>query len=217
MATTWLMLKEAVANNLGKTDGSTYSVKREDAINRSRRTFYSFRQWSFLTKNEATLTFTARVASLPTDLNLSFKPVCVYKYVNTTKYELSQVEWVDIASYSSGQYVYAINKVDKQIKTSETDATLSIDYTFLPVDITATDGSADSSIEPAPDTTAIELLATAYFFMSSRQSRSAYSQFLDSYKEEVRRMASTDASRSSLPRLFRSIGTTVKQGYESLY
>lgn len=212
MATTWLQVKEAVANNLGRTDGATYSVKREDAINRARRKFYSERQWRFLKRTAGTLTFTAQVASLPTDFNLSFSPICIYKYVSNVKYEYRQVNWDDLVAYSTLDYVYAIDPYNKTVKISQTDASLSIDYTYLPTDQTATDGTDDTDVEPAPDTTAIELLATAYFFMSSRQSKSSYQQFLDGYREELSVMVSRDAVTMN-PRFFRQQRSSTERGY----
>ena len=191
---TYLNLKEAVAENLGKTDGSTYNTKREGAINRARRKYYSERQWSFTTKVGATLTFTAQVASLPSDFNDKFNPISIYTYVGNQKYNYRLVEWSDLTAYGSLDYVYALDPFNGTVKISQSTSTLSLDYTYLPLDKTATDGSQDADVEPAPDITAISLLATAYYFMSSRQSKGTYQQFLDGYKEQKRDDEMSDSS-----------------------
>lgn len=209
---TWLDLKEAVAENLGKTDGATYNTKREGAILRARRKYYSERQWDFLKKVGVVLTFTTQVAPLPTDFNGNFNPVRVYKYVGNLKYDYRRVEWDDLTSYGSLDYVYAVDNVNNLVKISQNDPTLLIDYTYLPVDITATDGTSDSTVEPAPDITAISLLGTAYFFMSSRQSKASYQVFLDGYKEQLQLDEKKDAGNQT-PRFFRPLTTTINTGY----
>jgi hypothetical protein len=209
---TWLQVKEAVANNLGKIDGATFNQKREDSINRARRKYYSEKQWSFLRKVGTTLTFTAQVAPLPSDFNLKFNPFAVYEYDGDVKYEYVKVEWADIDSYSTAEYVYAIDPVNFDIKISQTSATCLIDYTYLPVDYTSTTGTQDTSVEPAPHTTAIELLGTAYYFMASRQSAGKYEQFLDGYRNQLQEDKQADGMAMP-PRYFRRTPTIAKTGY----
>jgi hypothetical protein len=210
---TYLDVKEAVAENLGKTDGATPDTKREGAINRARRKYYSEGRWGFLTRT-ATLTFTAQVASLPTDFNGKFSPVCVYKYSGNVKYEFLKVPYADIGSYLTDQYAYAVDEYNGTIKINQSDATLTIDYVYLPADKTATDGSQDADIEPAPDITAITLLATAYFYLSSRQSKGSYEQFKQAYDLQLQEDQRSDAQGSPI-RFFRSSALLINRGYQS--
>lgn len=211
---TYLDIKEAVAENLGKTDGATPNTKREGAIKRARRKYYGARQWTFCRKVGTAISFTAGVANLPADYNNRFKPLSLYRYDGDIKYTYTPVEWADVDSYDDATYVYAVDLQNGDIKVSSTYASLLIDYTFLPADKTAVDGSQDADVEPAPDTTAIELLATAYFFMSSRQSKGSYQQFLDGYKDQLRQDEQADA-KSTPVRLYRNHMHILNKGYHS--
>jgi hypothetical protein len=209
---TYLDVKEAVAENLGKTDGSVYNTKREGAIKRARRKFYSEKPWSFLRKLGVTLTFTNNVASLPTDYNPTFIPLSVYSYSGNVKYDYRQVDWSNLAAFNNADWVYALNRADNTIKISQPDTTLLFDYIYLPADKTAIDGSQDNDVEPAPDTTAIELLATAYYYLSSRQSKSSYAQFMDAYNMELARLAKNDHQNDSVL-FFRNPAPSISSGY----
>jgi hypothetical protein len=183
---TYLDLKDEVANNLGKTDGSTYNVKRESAINRARRRYYSAKRWTFLSKKATSVVIASQLGDLPTDYNTKFAPGCVYTYSGNIKTEYRQVEWDQLAAYGQLDYVYAVDLVNRDIKISQTNvAAVLLDYQYLPVSKTATDGSQDADVEPAPDVTAIALLATAYFYLSARQGKAAYKAFSEDYKLQL--------------------------------
>lgn len=216
---TWLDLKTAVTGQLGGVDGGVYVAKRETAINRARRRYYSKRRWSFLKVDDATLTFTAQVASLPTDFNRSFDPIDIYFYSGSIKYPFEKVEWGSINSYLSDQYVYAINKKTNQIKINQSSATVStatMEYTYLPADKTATDASQDTDVEAAPDTTAIELLAIGYWWLAKERDEEAYKSFEGQYEQKtqediVRDLAATPAH------FFRPKRPYIVKGYRSQY
>lgn len=182
---TYLNVKEGVAANLGKTDATIYNAKREGSINRARRKYYQEKEWGFCKKVGQTLTFTNQLASFPSDYSRKFKKFTLYKYVGNVPYEYDRVEWDELSAYNSLAWVYAIDPANKQVKISTTDATLLCDYTAQPTDKTATDGSQDADIELAPDTTAIELLGTAYYFLSARQSKGGYKAFKEEYDQQL--------------------------------
>jgi hypothetical protein len=192
LASTLLDIKNFVADEIGTGDGSTSVSKRDRLINHARKKFYSEKQWSFLRTEGATLTFTAQVASLPTDYNIKFDPIAVYSYTGNSKYSYSKVAWDDLVQYGTGDYVYAIDKVSREIKISQTESTLLLDYTNLPAD-KATDTSDNTDEEPVDDITPIGLLATAMWYLSSRQQAGKYQLFKDEYDKELAQWKQADA------------------------
>lgn len=208
---TWLDLKTFVAGQLGADNGATATSLRDKRINEARREFYSHRRWSFLNKS-ATLTFTARVAPLPADFNKKFAPLDVYKYVGTVKYQFSRVSFADVDYYSSEEYVYAIDPVNDQVKINTTDATLTIDYTYLPADKSTSDSSDDSDVEPAPDITPIGLLGIAKWWLSSERGTGKYQLFKDEYKESLASAVLVDAGAVPVRPLY-SRRKRIKNGY----
>lgn len=216
MASTWLDLQEAIAENLGKTDGATYSTKRAGAANRARRKYYSEYPWKFCRKVGQTLTFTSQVATLPSDFNGKFDPVRVYKYVGNVIYQYRQVEWADLSSWGNVDYVYAVDPANDTVKISQSDSTLSIDYCYLPADNVSVSGSNDSVAEPASDITAIALLATAYFYLSSRQSKGSYGFFMDEYGKQLKEDERSDAGITPV-RYFKPPVRRIQTGYTSAY
>lgn len=168
---------------IGTGDGSTSVPKRDRLINRARSRFYSTRKWSYLFKT-GTLTFTAQVATIPTDFNIKWGAEAVYSYSGNSRTLYKPVAWDDLALYGTSEYCYAINKANRQIKVSSTSASLSIDYYYLPADkaITTADDADD---EPAPDITPIGLLALSMWYLSSRQKSGSYQLFNDEYKAEL--------------------------------
>jgi len=175
-------IKVGVANQLGADNGAVSVPKRDKIINRARRKYYSERRWSFLRTNGATLTFTAQVASLPSDFNLKFDPIAVYTYSGNAKYQYDKVAWDDLTMYGTSEYVYAVDKVNKKIKISQTTSTLSIDYTALPTDAPI-DTTQDATDEPTDDVEPIILLSVAMWWLSSERSTAKYQLFMDDYRE----------------------------------
>lgn len=192
-----LDIKNYVGDEIGTGDGSTAIPKRDRLINLARKKFYSEKQWSFLRTSNATLTFTAQIADLPTDYNIKFDPIAVYSYTDSSKFSYSKVAWDDLVQYGTGDYVYAMDKTSRHIKISQADATLLIDYTNLPVD-KATDTSDNVDIEPIDDITPIGLLATAMWYLSSRQASGKYQLFKDEYDKELAQWKLTDGGSQAI-------------------
>lgn len=216
---TWLDLKTAVTGQLGGVDGGVYVAKRETAINRARRRYYSKRRWSFLKVDDATLTFTAQVASLPADYNRKFDPIDIYFYSGNIKYCFDKVEWGSINSYLSDQYVYAINRKTNQIKINQPTATVpttTMEYTYLPADKTSTTGSQDSDIEPAPDSTAIELLSIGYWWLAKERDEDAYKSFERQYQVHLQDDITNDLA-STPAHFYRPKAPYLLKGYRSQY
>lgn len=212
---TFLDLKTAVTGQLGGLDAGTYVAKRETAINRARRRYYSENSWYYLGVNDYTLNFTAGIASLPSDMNQKFDPSDIYFYSGNIKYAFNKVDWGSISSYLTDQYVFAVDKSSKRIKTNHPEiATLTMQYTTLPADYTATDGSQDSNVEPAPDITAIEYLSVAYWWLSKERDSEEYDRHMAMYREQLK--IDLEADQATTPvRFFRPVRPYIIRGYIS--
>lgn len=212
---TFLDVKTAVTGQLGGLDAATYVAKRETCINRARRRYYSENSWFYLGTNDYSLTFTAGIASLPSDMNQKFDPSDIYFYSGNIKYAFNKVDWGSIPSYLTDQYVFAVDKSTKRIKTNHPEITsLTMSYTTLPADYTATDGSQDTTVEPAPDTTAIELLSIGYWWLTKERDEDKYNMFLAQYKEKLKDDETEDQATTPV-RFFRPVRPYVIRGYIS--
>lgn len=207
---TLLDIKNGVADQLGAGNGTTTVPKRDRAINRARRKFYSERRWSFLRKT-ATLNFTNKTANLSVDVadyNYKFDPISVYSYTGTTEFKYVKVNWDEVSSYNSGAYVYAINKSLKQIKTNQSTGTLTLEYTYLPTDKSIdTVGNADE--EPTSDIEPIILLSIAYWWLSSERATGKYQLFKDEYDKELAKAIVSDSGSQAHKSLRKSSSNSI--------
>lgn len=211
---TFLDIKSAVANNLGRIDQATYDSKREGSINRARRKYYQEVGWNFL-KKTVTLTFTSKLAPLPTDYSTKFDPVRVYDYSDNVEHTYVKVDLDRVNNYLEFDYVYAIDRENGKIVTNQDVATLKMIYIYLPLDITVTDSSKDNTVDPAPDTTAIEHLATALYFLGARQAAGKYQMFKDEYDKQLE-LDKRNNSTNDTVRLYRQPeDDKVDYGYQS--
>lgn len=178
-------VKQGVSDQINLDNGSISVPKRDRQINRARRKYYSEAKWSFcLTPNE-TITITSQEGPLPADYNKKFEPASVYTYVSGVKYNFAPVAWADLESYTTDSYVFAINKDTEKIKINQTTyASIKMDYYALPADAPI-DTTQDATEELAPDTTAIEFLSIAYYWLTSQRSTANFDRFMDMYKEQL--------------------------------
>lgn len=213
---TFLDVKNEVTGQLGGLDATSYVAKRETCINRARRRYYSETSWQYLGVNDYPLPFTAGIAPLPIDFNVKFSPQDIYFYAGNIKYTFNKVEWGSIPSYLTDQYVYAVDKgVARQVKTNHPElSSLTMSYTTLPTDYTATDGSQDTSVEPAPDISAIVLLAIGYWWLSKERDEDKYQLFLKQYLEKLKTDLSEDYSTTPV-KFFRPTRPYIIRGYIS--
>jgi len=212
---TFLDLKTDVTSQLGGLDAATYVSKRETCINRARRRYYSETSWYYLGVNDYSLAFTAGIATLPTDMNQKFDPSDIYFYSGNIKYAFNKVDWGSIQSYLTDQYVYAVDKSSRRIKTNHPEiTTLTMQYTTLPADYTATDGSQDTTVEPAPDITAIALLAIGYWWLSKERDKQKYNEFETEYLAKVKQDMTEDEATVPV-RFFRPVRPYIIRGYIS--
>lgn len=212
---TFLDLKTDVTGQLGGVDGGTYVAKRESCINRARRRYYSENQWQYLGVPDYALTLVAGIGTIPTNFNVKFVPDDIYFYSGNIKYGFSLVDWGNVPSYLTDQYVYAIDQTGRRIKTNHPEITsLTMSYTYLPSDYTATDGSQDTSIEAAPDITAIELLSIGYWWLSKERDTEKYQMYEQQYQAQVKRDLLEDQASTPV-QFFRPVRPYIIRGYIS--
>lgn len=218
-------IKVDVATQLGATNGADSVPKRDRAINRARRKFYSERRWSFCFDSQS-VSITSQEGTLPDtsgySYNEKFDPACVYYYSGAVKYEFEKVAWSEVEGYPSDSYAYAINKATGKIKINRTDvATVTVDYYRQPDDA-AISTADDANVELAPDIEPITMLSTAYWWLGSERNTANFDRFMDLYKEELSKAISIDIGNSppknirSLPREMgynRGYGGYVPKGY----
>lgn len=214
---TYLDLKTSVTGQLGGLDGGTYVAKRETCINRARRRYYGEHRWYYLNIDDYTVTFTGGIGSLPANFNLKYDPIDLYFYAGNIKYVFTKVAWGSIPSYLTDQYVYAVNKHTSEIKTNHPEIiSLTMEYTYIPADYTATDGSQDVLIEPAPDITAIELLSIGYWWLSKERDFTKFESFEQDYTTQLQKDLALDDDTDPV-RFFRPVRPYIIRGYISKF
>lgn len=201
---TFLDVKTAVTGQLGGVDAATYVAKRETAINRARRRYYSSHPWEFLLKPGVTQAFVAGIGTIPTDMNVKLVPRGLYYYSGYLKYEFDKVAWSDVPSYATDSYVYAVDAQGRRFKTNHPEiASLTLDYYYLPADYASTTGGDDSTVEPAPDTSAIEFLSIGYWWLAKERDEDKFKifeqRFLSQLREDTKAEAATEPVRFFRP------------------
>ena len=107
--------------------------------------------------------------------------------------------------YGTSDYVFAVDKVNKKIKISQTSvSTVYMDYQYLPAD-KAVDTTDDTDKEPIDDITPIGLLSLALWFQSARQSIGRYEMYMDEYKEELVKWIINDTGSKDIKKFNRPI------------
>jgi len=205
MAAQLIDIKAFVADLIGTGDATTAVPKRDRLINAARRRFYSEHKWSFLKVKKSAITISSQLGDLPSDFNIKFDPTAVYVYNGSYKYQYQKVAWDDLEMYGTSDYVFAVDKVNKKIKISQTSvSTVYMDYQYLPAD-KAVDTTDDTDEEPIDDITPIGLLSLALWFQSARQSIGRYEMYMDEYKEELVKWIINDTGSKDIKKFNRPI------------
>lgn len=186
-------IKVSVANQLGATNGTDSVPKRDRAINDARREYYGAYKWSFCFKSES-ISITSQEGSLPATYNKKFDPEAIYSYSGNNKYDFTKVAWDDVDNYTTGSYVYAINKQTGKIKINQTTfSTVTLDYYQMPTDAPI-DTTEDSTDELAPDITAIVYNSIARWWLTAERNGAMFDRFMDMYRDQLLQDKKIDAS-----------------------
>lgn len=207
---TFLDLKNRVANCLGKTDGSTANIIRDNAINNVRRgeiaNAYPF---SWLRK-AATLTTDANGQDdLPADFNPTHKIYdlrevitgqdIIYYEHNRTTWDTPTCEYFYI-DFNTSTNLWRIN-------TSTVSKTLQIIYYAIPATL-----SGDSDVDIIPDPDCVAFLASSRYWLSSERDETNHDRFRALGQQQLRTMIQRD-KRAHLTRDKRGTAYTVDMGY----
>lgn len=163
---TYLQEKNAVANVLGKIDGSTANTVRDNAINEVRQ-FDIANAYPFSWMERTTTLTTSATGSvdLPSDFNVTHKPKDVRTTADDDNY--SQINKELFALKGAGSEVYYIDyntSTDKwQINTTEYSTSITIIYYSIPTLLTT-----DAQIDSIPDLVVIKYLAAARYWLTER-------------------------------------------------
>ncbi len=205
-------IKHDVAGQLGATDGATSEAKRDRAINRARRKFYSEKKWSFCLVPGTTVAIASQLGTLPSNYNKKYDPEAVYYYSGDVKYHFGVVAFNDVDNYDDGAYVIGINRSTGQIKMNQTSiASISMDYYALPADAPI-DTTQDATAELAPNIEPITTAAIAFWWLTSERSTANYDRFMDEYKILVANEKKIDSYNTPVRKLN---ANPIGKGYNS--
>lgn len=193
------VLKQMVANRLGKTNDATAETLRDNAIVDACRQIYRDGRFSWMLKRTTTISLSAGVANLPSDFSADHGFKTLYEPVsgigNDRRYTRVAPEELD--NYTTSDYVYCVlwdstNKIFTLLTNQTASATLTGWYYAEPTAL-----SASSDTTPIPDAWAIVNLATAIWWLGSERDEDNYDRFYRRYTERLEQMKANDRSHSS--------------------
>lgn len=174
MASTFLQLKNQVANRSGRTDGGTANTIRDNAINNAVRfTIADAYPFSWLRKVASVSTDSGGDGDLPSDFNPThmLQPGWVVVAVSGAggDHVLTQVP-VEVFDRwdAGGNYRYYIDYNTStnlfRIRSSEPSVTLTVTYLHIPAEMTA-----DADVCIVPDSECVALLASAKVWLAKER------------------------------------------------
>jgi hypothetical protein len=180
MSSTYLNLKNGVANALGRTDGGTANALRDSLINQVIKgeiiNQYPF-SWTERADSSLTTDSSGQV-DLPADYNHTFKLKDLRIVGASTQDDttLSEVDYQVFDSFAAGEKRYYIDFNTStsryRLNTTEASTTLKAVYYFVPTDM-----SADADICVVPDQDCVVYLAAARYWLSSERDESNHDRF----------------------------------------
>ena len=203
---TYLNLKDSVSNVLGRTDGSTAVVIRDNSINFVRQNeIANYYPFSFLEK-QTTLTVTSEAADLPADFNINHDPKDV-RVVGVGKFNKIEVE--DSENYGSGDRVYWIDwnsSTERWRMNTLYDCSLRVIYYQVPATLTA-----DATYDIIPDLDVVTFLAASRYWLSSERDEDNHDRFKLLGQKALDRLVVTDKRKKI--RKTRSVMNGVNMGF----
>jgi hypothetical protein len=207
---TYLDEKNATSNVLGRTDGGTSNLLRDNAINNVRQNeIANAYPFSWLRKTVTLTTDTDGQIDLPSDYNISHRPYDI-RIVNSSTGDDNVFTQIDPLVYDSllaQNYVYFIDRNTStnlwQLNTHNPSTALKVIYYHTPVTL-----SADADIDIIPDLDVIAHLAAARYWLSSERDETNYERFKNLGEQKLQYMVKLDKrsnplrpTRSSLHRV----------------
>lgn len=208
---TYLDEKNAVAATLGKTDGATPNIIRDNAINEVRQfdiaNAYSF---SWLEQSTTLTTSATGKVDLPTDFNITHKMRDVRKIGTGIQDDelLLPINKELTDNYGAGDNKYYVDyntSTDKwQINTTESSISITIIYYSIPTTLTT-----DTQVDSIPDLTVIKYLAAARYWLTERNYGN-YDRFNDMGLQRIKLLI--DKDKKANPQRLRRI-SSADQGW----
>lgn len=187
---TLLDIKQAVANEFGKSNYSAVDTKRDIAINEARRTFYTSKKWNFA-KKQATVVFSGGTANFPTMFSEALGSPEVYDGSAGSKEMYEKVSFEDMNYHTQGDRVWSIDYDQNKIVSSEPTATVTMVYWGVPTNYSL-DNTQDSTTELSPDVGAITALAKSLYAHASERDEDVRGYWRGIYEKEMLRIKLMD-------------------------
>jgi len=172
---TFLQEKNGVSGILGRTDGATPNVIRDNAINDVRQNeIANAYPFSWLRKKTTVITGATGLADLPADFNINHK-IYDIRIANSGNDDIfSEIDSIGFDSLTSNVYFIDYNTTTKvwQINTHNNSITITIVYYHIPATLTA-----DADVDIIPDQDVIAMLAGARYWLSSERDETNHDRF----------------------------------------
>jgi len=176
---TFLQEKDAVANILGKTDGSSSAVIRDNAINNVRQNeIANFYPFSWLRKSANVTTDSSGQADLPADYNPNHacKDVRIVNSGQGDDYIFTPCTVEEFDYFSADQHRYYIDYNTStnlwRINTHGDTDTIRVIYYQIPTTLTS-----NTTVDIIPDLDVIALLAASRYWLSSERDETNHDRF----------------------------------------
>ncbi len=174
---TFLNLKDAVSNVLGRTDGTTANTIRDNAINFVRQNeIANAYPFSWLEK-PVDVTVSAGSGDLPSDFNINhkLKDVRVVNSGNSNDDVFEEIDITESDKYGNGDHKYWItwHSVSNRWEINVPyDCTLRIIYYQIPATL-----SSDATYDIVPDLDTVTFLSAARYWLSSERDEQNHDRF----------------------------------------
>lgn len=168
---TFLDIKNAVSNVLGRTDGATPNTIRDNLINEVRQNDISNAYpFSWLEK-PATVTTSSLVADLPEDYNITHAMKSVRDSDKNQYVEVPKEVWDDTIQ----PYTYFIDyntSTNRWRINTKNDVVLNIIYYHIPATLTT-----NTDIDIIPDLKLVKYLVASEYWLSSERDETNHDRF----------------------------------------
>lgn len=214
---TFLQLKNATANQLGKSDGGTANTIRDNHINDViRNEIADVFPFSWLRKTNSSISLDSSGQSdLPSDYNPNHKLYDLRKVVSGSggDTQFTEVNRELFDRYGSGTYKYYIDYNTGtnlyRLNTTQVSITAQVTYYHRPAAMTA-----DADVCVVPDQDVIAYLAAARYWLSSERDETNHDRFKALGNQRLQQLVLND-KRSNPLRVKRGVGFGPNLGWNS--
>lgn len=212
---TFLQLKNATANQLGKSDGGTANTIRDNHINDVvRNEIANVFPFSWLRKTNSSISINSSgQADLPSDYNPNHKIYDLRRVVSGTYSDdlYTEVPQEAFDTYGAGSLRYFIDFNTGtnlyRLNSTEPSVTLKVTYYHTPAAMTA-----DADVCVVPDQDAVAYLAAARYWLSSERDETNHDRFKALGNQRLQQLV-LDDKKARPQRLRRGVGLGINLGW----